>query len=65
EFSFAAGRTAIADRLLAAANQVQTTQLIIGQSRQTVWRFLPSGSLIRRLLRLARHMDVLIAAERR
>ncbi|WP_042164008.1 histidine kinase [Paenibacillus gorillae] len=63
--SLAEGRNAVADRLLTAADQAQTTQLIIGQSQKTAWRSLWRSSLIHRILRRARHMDVLIAAERR
>jgi two-component system sensor histidine kinase KdpD len=44
-------------------NEVQTTQLIIGQSRKPLWRTLFKESFVHYLLRHARHMDMLIVAD--
>ncbi|MFX3636907.1 MAG: histidine kinase [Candidatus Pristimantibacillus sp.] len=57
-------RKEIAEGLLAAANKVKATQLIIGQSRRSPWHSLYRGNIVRRILRLGRHMDVLFATER-
>jgi two-component system sensor histidine kinase KdpD len=43
-------------------NEMQTTQLIIGQSRRPLWRALFKESFVHYLLRHARHMDMLIVA---
>lgn len=51
------------EQLLARMNEVNTTQLIIGQSRRPLWRMLFKESLVHFLLRRARHMDMLIVAD--
>ncbi|MFC4776966.1 histidine kinase [Paenibacillus sp. GCM10023252] len=50
--------------LLAGANAVKATQLIIGHSRRSLWYTLLKGDLTRKLLRSGRHMDVLVVADR-
>ncbi|UQZ85272.1 Sensor protein KdpD [Paenibacillus konkukensis] len=59
----AACRKRIADVLIAKANEYRSTQLIIGQSRRTRWQELRHGSLVKKLLRSSRHMDVLVVAD--
>lgn len=54
----------IAEVIIAKANEAKSTQLILGQSNRSWWNQLLRGSIINRLLRLARHMDVLIVARR-
>ncbi|NEW08319.1 histidine kinase [Paenibacillus sp. SYP-B3998] len=49
--------------LAAKANEQQTTQLIVGQSKISFWEERRHGSVIKKLLRLSRHMDVLIVAD--
>ncbi|TBL78597.1 universal stress protein [Paenibacillus thalictri] len=53
----------ISETLMAKANEYQATQLIVGQSRRTWWQKLRHGSVVARLLRASRHMDVLVVAE--
>lgn len=48
--------------LLQRMNEMQTTQLIIGQTRRPLWRALIKESLVHYLLRHARHIDMLIVA---
>lgn len=52
----------IPEALLAAANRVKATQIIVGQSSRPRWML--SRNMIKPLLRMGRHIDVLIAAER-
>ncbi|WP_028549904.1 histidine kinase [Paenibacillus sp. UNC451MF] len=59
----AKSRNHITDVLVAKANEYKTTQMIIGQSRQTLWQEWWHGSLVKRLLRSSRHMDVLVVAD--
>lgn len=49
--------------LLHRINEVQTTQLIIGQSRKPLWYTLFKESAVHYLLRNARHLDILIVAD--
>ena len=49
--------------LSSKAVEVETTQLVIGQSKLTFWEELRRGSVIKQLIRLTRHMDVLIVAD--
>lgn len=50
------------EELLMRANARRCTQLIVGQSRRSKLYRLLFGSLTRRLLRTARHMDLLVVA---
>ncbi len=59
----ATSRHQIVDVLAAKANEVKTTQMIIGQSRRTLWQEWWHQSLVKRLLRSSRHMDVLVVAD--
>ncbi|WP_151734966.1 histidine kinase [Paenibacillus tengchongensis] len=56
-------RKAIRVELLHRMNEVQATQLIIGQSRKPLWYTLLKESVVHYLLRNARHMDMLIVAD--
>ncbi|MCL6604973.1 MAG: histidine kinase [Paenibacillus sp.] len=63
EVTEAVSSTNIHHHLLNRMNEVQTTQLIIGQSRKPLWRTLFKQSFVHYLLRHARHMDMLIVAD--
>lgn len=56
------GSDKLADVLLAKANAHRATQLIIGQCDRPLWKRLWKGTIIKKLLRTARHMDILIVA---
>lgn len=58
----AVSRKHLHKHLLQRMNEMQTTQLIIGQSRKPLWRALFKESFVHYLLRHARHMDMLIVA---
>ncbi|MNC40544.1 Sensor protein KdpD [compost metagenome] len=49
--------------LLDRMNQIETTQLIIGQSRKPLWKTLFKETFVHFLLRNARHTDMLIVAD--
>ncbi|WP_018758462.1 universal stress protein [Paenibacillus terrigena] len=53
----------MADIFMQEANLVKSTQLILGQSARPWHVRLLRGSVINKLLRMARHMDVLIVAK--
>jgi two-component system, OmpR family, sensor histidine kinase KdpD len=53
----------IAHVLSSKADEVETTQLVIGQSQLSFWEELRKGSVVRQLIRSSRHMDVLIVAD--
>ncbi|MFD0697588.1 histidine kinase [Paenibacillus sp. GCM10027628] len=53
----------IADVLSSKADEVETTQLVIGQSKLSFWEELWKGSVVKRLIRHSRHMDILIVAD--
>ena len=53
----------MADIFMQEANQVKSTQLILGQSARPWHVRMLRGSVINKLLRMARHMDVLIVAK--
>lgn len=63
EITEASSSANIHRHLLDRMNEVQTTQLIIGQSRKPLWRTLFKESFVHYLLRNARHMDMLIVAD--
>ncbi|MBT2288910.1 histidine kinase [Paenibacillus albidus] len=63
EVAEASSRANIHRHLLDRMNGLQTTQLIIGQSRKPLWRTLFKESFVHYLLRNARHMDMLIVAD--
>jgi two-component system sensor histidine kinase KdpD len=53
----------IANVLALKAKQLEATQMIMGQSRLSFWKELREGSVVKRLLRLSRHLDVLVVAD--
>lgn len=63
EITEAGSSTNVHQQLLNRMNEVQTTQLIIGQSRKPLWRTILKESFVHYLLRHARHMDMLIVAD--
>jgi len=52
----------IAGAIRSKAKEYQATQIIIGQSKRSRWLRLRQGSVVSRLLRLARDTDVLVVA---
>ncbi|KQL43533.1 histidine kinase [Brevibacillus choshinensis] len=58
----ASGRRVFTE-LVHLMNERQTTQAVIGQSARTRWKEIREGSVILRLLREVRHMDVLVVAD--
>lgn len=53
----------IANILASKAQAAEATQLIIGQSKLSFWKNLREGSVVKKLLRLTRHLDVLVVAD--
>lgn len=53
----------IASVLIRKSDQLAGTQLIVGQSKRSVWDRLRKGSVVKTVLRRARHMDVLVVAD--
>lgn len=56
-------RRQIPEALVSKANVYKTTQIIMGQSKLSIWKELWQGSIVKNLLRRARHMDVLVVAD--
>ncbi|MCR8632557.1 universal stress protein [Paenibacillus radicis (ex Xue et al. 2023)] len=56
-------RHSTSDVLVKRANEFKATQIILGQSKLSIWKELWKGSIVKRLLRSARHMDVLVVAD--
>ncbi|MNC31094.1 Sensor protein KdpD [compost metagenome] len=52
----------LAEVIQAKADEHRATQLIIGQCDRPAWKRLWEGTIIKKLLRTARHMDILIVA---
>lgn len=63
EVERAGHRRQIPGLLAAKANEHGATQMIIGQSRLSLWKELWKGSVVKKLLRQARHIDVLVVAD--
>ncbi|RNB81365.1 histidine kinase [Brevibacillus nitrificans] len=59
----AASRRKVFTQLVSQMNARQATQAVIGQSARTRWKEIREGSVILRLLREVRHMDVLVVAD--
>ncbi|GJM78761.1 hypothetical protein HMSSN139_12570 [Paenibacillus sp. HMSSN-139] len=53
----------LGEALVRRADELKSTQMILGQSRRSWWQRLWRGEVIRPLLRLARHMDILVVAD--
>ncbi|MGG1660431.1 universal stress protein [Brevibacillus sp. NRS-1366] len=59
----AASKRKVFTKLVLHMNEKNTTQVVIGQSARTRWKEICGGSVIQRLLREVRHMDVLVVAD--
>ncbi len=55
-------RSHIATVLITQANEHKVTQIIVGQSKLQFIQVIRKGSVVKRLLRAARHVDVLVVA---
>ncbi|MHA0857512.1 universal stress protein [Paenibacillus sp. CMAA1364] len=55
-------RSHIATQLITLANEHSATQMIVGQSKLRFIHRIWKGSIVKRIMRTARHMDVLIVA---
>lgn len=53
----------IASVLIDESNERMATQMVLGQSGRNLWRLVRHGSVVKTVLRRARHMDVLIVAD--
>ncbi|MCM3626209.1 universal stress protein [Paenibacillus glycanilyticus] len=58
-----ASRKGIRETLLRRINEVQATQLIIGQCRRPLWYTFFKETVVHYMLRAARHTDILIVAD--
>ncbi|NHN33658.1 histidine kinase [Paenibacillus agricola] len=56
-------RKRIPEALVNKANVYKATQIILGQSKLSIWKELWKGSIVKNLLRRSRHMDVLVVAD--
>ncbi|WP_308637537.1 histidine kinase [Paenibacillus silvisoli] len=63
EVEQAASQNAIPDALLAKANSLKSTQMILGQSSRSFWSKLQQKPVVDTILREGRHMDVLVVAD--
>ncbi|SMG50891.1 universal stress protein [Paenibacillus aquistagni] len=52
----------VAEKLILMAKEAEATQLVIGQSKCSIWERLRRGSIMKTILREARHMDVLVVS---
>ncbi|TMV43919.1 histidine kinase [Paenibacillus mesophilus] len=52
----------ISNVLVGKATEYGATQMIVGQTKSSIWKVLWQGSIVKKLLRSARHMDVLVVA---
>ncbi|MGC5327414.1 universal stress protein [Brevibacillus sp. SYSU BS000544] len=59
----ASGRRQIFLELAKQMNQKKATQVIIGHSARTRWDEVYKGSVVQQLLRVTRHLDVLVVAD--
>lgn len=62
EMILSAPSAKLAEVIQEKADKHRATQLIIGQCDRPVWRRIWEGTVIQKLLRTARHMDILIVA---
>jgi two-component system sensor histidine kinase KdpD len=61
--SAAGSKNNIAQLLVSKADEAGASQMIIGQAKLTLWQELRKGSVVKKILRLTRHMDVLVVAD--
>ncbi|MFD3448868.1 universal stress protein [Microbacteriaceae bacterium 4G12] len=57
-------RDAVADQIVQYATLHNITRIVMGQSKRTRWEEIVSGSIINKILRKTRNMDVFIVADR-
>ncbi|MEF3312122.1 histidine kinase [Paenibacillus sp. GYB004] len=53
----------VASVLIGKSDEKMATQMVLGQSARNVWKLVRHGSVVKTVLRHARHMDVLIVAD--
>ncbi|QYR23177.1 histidine kinase [Paenibacillus sp. sptzw28] len=63
ELAHAGSQREVPTVLLAKADSLKCTQMIIGQSTKGFWQSLLRKSVVKTILRLGRHMDVLVVAD--
>ncbi|WP_416829152.1 histidine kinase [Ectobacillus polymachus] len=63
ELYTAADRRHVFSELAYQMDAKEATQVIIGQSARTRWEEIKTGSIVQRLLREVRHMDVLVVSD--
>ncbi|WP_219835465.1 histidine kinase [Paenibacillus sp. R14(2021)] len=56
-------RHGIANLLSEKANEAEATQLIMGQTKNSWWNVQRRSTVVKRLIRLSRHRDILIVAD--
>ena len=61
----AADRRHVFLELVNKISEKKTTQVIIGQSARTRWEEIKTGSIVQKLLRELRHLDVLVVADQK
>lgn len=57
-------RDSVADRMVQYATEHNVTRIVMGQSKRTRWEEIVSGSIINKILRKSRNIDVFIVADR-
>lgn len=63
EVEQAASKNAVPGALLAKANELKSTQIVLGQSRRGFWSKMMHRPVVETVLREGRHMDVLVVAD--
>jgi two-component system sensor histidine kinase KdpD len=63
DLQFSQSRNQISSALVARANELAATQIIIGQSSRRKWALFRKGVVVRDILRYARHLDVLVVGD--
>ncbi|MDF2648640.1 MAG: histidine kinase [Paenibacillus sp.] len=53
----------VASMLINKADDLAGTQMIVGQSKRSIWNRFLKGSVVKRILRGGRHMDVLVVSD--
>lgn len=63
EVQFTARERDMASILIGKSDERMATQMVLGQSGRNIWKLMCHGSIVKTVLRHARHMDVLIVAD--
>lgn len=61
----ASNQRKVVAELVEQLNEKNATQVIVGQSARTRWEEIMKGSVVHKLLRLVRHLDVLVVADQK